>query len=413
VRAGEMVGLLGPNGAGKSTLLQLASGVLRPQAGRVWLNERDIHTLAHQEVARHVAMVPQEFSVPFAYTVRQLVELGRTPHLGLLGVPRREDAQAVDEALDATALSALSQRVFNHLSGGERQRVLVALALAQSGGLLLLDEPTAHLDVRHQVEIMELLCRLNQERHLTIVAALHDLNLAARYFPRLILLHHEIVADGSPTAVLDAHLLSRAYEAAIKVGILRGEVSLSVLPSSHAAADVGPLDDCDALPKVHLVAGGGSGELAMRALADAGVPFSVAALNIGDSDHQLATHLAACWVTEPPFAPVSASGLAAARASMLEAEVVIICPVPFGAGNLPLLQAAVEAAANGRRVVLWEPGAESARAADPKVMLARVGARDFSDGRATALYTALLAAGAHVVTAAAALADIVLPLPDP
>jgi iron complex transport system ATP-binding protein len=230
VRRGERVGLLGPNGAGKSTLLRLASGVLRPGSGRVLLAGAEVRALPRDEVARRVAVVPQDFSVRFAYTVRQLVELGRTAHAGSWGVLRAADRQVVARALAATDLDTLADRVFNELSGGERQRVLVAMALAQASPVVLLDEPTAHLDIRHQIEVLELLRRLNHERGLTVLAALHDLNLAARYFPRLVLFRNEIIADGPPAAVLDPALLSRVYETPVRVGRLAGETYLSVLP---------------------------------------------------------------------------------------------------------------------------------------------------------------------------------------
>ena len=240
VDEGEMVGLLGPNGAGKSTLLKLASGVIRPQAGRVLLGAHEAHRLARAAAARQVAVVPQEFSVQFAYTVRQLVELGRTAHLGAWGILGARDRAAVDAAIGATGLTELADRVYNALSGGERQRVLVAMALAQSSGMLLLDEPTAHLDIRHQVEVLELLCRLNRQRGLTVVAAIHDLNLAARYFPRLVLFRHGVVADGPPAAVLDGGLLAAIYQTPIQVGILRGEEHLSVLPPGGRASPPAP-----------------------------------------------------------------------------------------------------------------------------------------------------------------------------
>ena len=230
VGRGERVGLLGPNGAGKSTLLRLASGVLRAGSGRVVLAGDEVRALARDEVARRVAVVPQDFSVQFAFTVRQLVELGRTAHAGSWGFLRAADHRAVERALEATELAALSGRVFNELSGGERQRVLVAMALAQASPVVLLDEPTAHLDIHHQIEVLELLRRLNHERGLTVIAALHDLNLAARYFPRLVLFRNAIIADGPPEVVLDAALLARVYETPVRVGRLAGEAYLSVLP---------------------------------------------------------------------------------------------------------------------------------------------------------------------------------------
>jgi cobalamin transport system ATP-binding protein len=399
IQPGEMVALLGPNGAGKSTLLKLASGALRPQRGRVTLGGRDMRSLSREAVARRVAMAPQDFGVQFSYTVRQIVELGRTPHLGSWGVMRAADRRAVDEAMDLVGVTPLADRVFAELSGGERQWALIALTLAQQAPTLLLDEPTAHLDIRRQIETLELLRRLNHTRGLTVLAAMHDINLAARYFPRLALFKRRIVADGPPASALDPATLSALYETPVRVGILRGDERLSVqLPPVVEAGDGAPVSAVAAPPiQAHVVAGGGSGELLMRALADAGIPFSAGPLNVGDSDHALAERLAALVLTEPPYAPVSPEGLAAAREHIAEAGALVICPSPLGPGNVALLDAALQARQHGARVIVLEPGA----AEDASRPLAHVAARDFS-GRGIAAYEALLAAGAVVAFSPAA-----------
>lgn len=228
---GEMVALLGPNGAGKSTLLRLASGVLTPSAGSISLLGRPLGSYARREIARAVAVLPQDFSVQFAYTVRQVVALGRTPHLGAWNTASSADRVAVEDALAATNTAELAERVFNELSGGERQRVLLALALAQESSVILLDEPTAHLDVKHQVESLDLLRALNRDRGVTILAAMHDLNLAARYFPRLALLEGALLADGTPATVLTPANLRHAYGADLLVGVLDGDQHLTIVPA--------------------------------------------------------------------------------------------------------------------------------------------------------------------------------------
>jgi iron complex transport system ATP-binding protein len=412
VAAGEMVALLGPNGAGKSTLLGLASGVLRPDSGRVLLHGEDLHRLPRRRIARQIAVVPQEFSVQFSYTVRQLVEMGRAPHLGMLGAFGPADRAAVDEALAATSTADLADRVFNELSGGERQRAIVALALAQAPSILLLDEPTAHLDIKHQVEALALVRRLNAERGLTVVAALHDLNLAARYFSRLVLFRREIVADGPPGHVLEPALLSGVYGTPVRIGILRGEEYLSVLPPGHLE-DGSQAPDSITTPRVHVLAGGGSGELLMRALADAGVPFSAGPLNAGDSDAALARRLAALTLEEPPYAAISPEGLAAVRERMRAVNAVVICPMPLGHGNMALLDAAREALAAKVRVILLEPALGRASRAgagaqiDEDAALEAVAARDFS-GRGVELYRALAAGGAVWVPSTGDVAGMVL-----
>lgn len=420
VAAGEMVGLIGPNGAGKSTLFRLACGLLKPFTGAIHIQGDDVRTLAREEIARRIAVVPQDFSVQFAYTVRQIVELGRMPHLGAWGTLSAADRRSVDHALATTNTLALADHVFQELSGGERQRVMLALALAQDATIVLLDEPTAHLDIKHQIESLDLLRRLNAERGLTVIAILHDLNLAARYFDRLALLQHTLVADGPPAHVLDAALLSRVYETNVQVGIMRGEEHLSVLPPGQSTAVTAARTSDDdgagaAGPQVaaHVIAGGGSGEIVMRTLADARLLFTAGPLNVGDSDHALAQRLALHTITEPPYAPVSPQSVAAASERIAAAGAVAVCPMPLGAGNIALLELTLAACRAGTFVVLLEP----ARALNPTAgagvsigvsigtvgasdhvedrdaaTLAAVAQRDFT-GRGVALYSALAEAG--------------------
>src|SRR6266516_7753920 len=305
VQARQRVGLLGPNGSGKTTLLRLVSGILRPQQGKIFLEGRDLHQWSRRRIAQRIAVVPQELHMPFAFTVEHMVSLGRTPFLNFFGLQNKYDDEIVQDAIQATGIASLAQRIFNHLSGGERQRVMIAMALAQQPQLLLLDEPTSHLDIKYQIETLELVQRLNWERGVTVIAAMHDLNLAARYFPRLLLFQRGIVADAAPAEVLEPGVISRVYGVNVQVGILRGAEHISVLPprSEYAReATEEQQNGSGQRPIVHVIAGGGSGELMMRALADAHVAFVAGALNIGDSDHTLALRLAEAVITEQPYA---------------------------------------------------------------------------------------------------------------
>src|SRR3989440_2046192 len=352
VRAGEMVGLLGPNGSGKTTLLRLISGVLRPRQGKIFLEGRDLQQWGRRGVAQRIAVVPQELHMPFAFTVEHMVGLGRTPFVNFLGSQTRYDQGIVQEAMQAAGIDILAHRVFNELSGGERQRVIIAMALAQEPQLLLLDEPTSHLDIKYQVETLELVQRLNRERGVTVIAAMHDLNLAARYFPRLLLFQRGIVADAGPAEVLEPKLLSRVYGVNVQVGILRGAEHLSVMPPNSQPIEETEEGNSSISSRVHVIAGGGSGELMMRALADAQIPFIAGALNIGDSDHTLALRLAGEVITEQPYAPISPPILELVRARLEHIAVLIICPVPVGPGNLTLLHEAAQAARRGAIVLL-------------------------------------------------------------
>ena len=218
IHAGERIAILGPNGVGKTTLLKLLSGTLSPSKGSILLDGRELHTVPRQELARKIAVVPQDLTVPFAFTAREIIELGRTPYLGLLRGFRVDDRRAVEQAMQLTDTIDLGGRIINELSGGERQRVIIAMALAQEPEILLLDEPTHLLDITRQAEILDLVTELNRDGGLTVVAAIHDLNLAGRYFNRLIILHRgAVLAEGTPEAVLRADIVEEAYGGPVEI----------------------------------------------------------------------------------------------------------------------------------------------------------------------------------------------------
>ena len=217
VEGGEWVALIGPNGAGKTTLLR-AIARLVPFAGEITLDGRPVAELSRSELARLVAVVPQEPSTPPWMTVAEYVLLGRTPHLGPLAKEGLRDRDAAARALARLDLLGFVDRRLGTLSGGEKQRVVVARALAQEAAIVLLDEPTAALDIGHQQQALDLLDGLRAESGLTLVAAMHDLTLAAQYADRMLLLDAgRVVADGAPTEVLTAAVIARHYGAAIDV----------------------------------------------------------------------------------------------------------------------------------------------------------------------------------------------------
>jgi len=218
LREGDFLGLIGPNGCGKSTLIRAATGGLPLDSGAVWLEGRDLGSCPRREVARRLGVVPQGAACAAGFTVREIVAMGRHPHLGRFGRPGREDERRVDEALDQTGTLHLAERQVSELSGGERQRVVVARGLAQTPRLLLLDEPTNHLDINHQVEIFDLLLRLNQEQGLTLLCATHELNLAAEFADTVLLLHRgQRLRLGPPAEVLEQELLEEVFETELDV----------------------------------------------------------------------------------------------------------------------------------------------------------------------------------------------------
>jgi iron complex transport system ATP-binding protein len=235
---GDLTAVIGPNGAGKTTLLNCINGLARPDSGRIELHGCDLEGLDARRRARIVATVPQEFRIPFAYRVREIVALGRSPHLGFWGGLSEGDQRTVDEALAQTETTELQSRRFNELSGGERQRVVVALALAQQPRILLLDEPTTHLDLSHQIEILNLVRGVNRERNVTVLACLHDINLAAAFFRRMIVIDAgRLVADGPPGDVLTPDLMAEVFK--IRAEVVTDPVSGQprVVPHVHPNGD--------------------------------------------------------------------------------------------------------------------------------------------------------------------------------
>jgi iron complex transport system ATP-binding protein len=222
IGAGAWVAVVGPNGAGKTTLLHVLGGLLDPRAatliGTVQVTGLDPRRAGRRRTARRVALVPQRPVVPAGLRVRDLVLLGRTPHIGVLGGESSRDRAAVTEALDRLHLTHLSGRVATELSGGELQRVVLARALVQQPAVVLLDEPTSALDIGHQQTVLDLVDRLRREEGLTVVAAMHDLTLAGQYAERLIVLDAgEVIADGPPSHVLTPQLMAKVYEARVRV----------------------------------------------------------------------------------------------------------------------------------------------------------------------------------------------------
>jgi len=215
---GEFLALIGPNGSGKTTLLRALAGVLAPKAGRVLLEGRPINALPRYQIARRLAVVPQMTSPPFEFTVREIVQMGRAPHLGRLQPEGPADRAAIAEALAVTATEHLAERPVTELSGGELQRVTIARALAQQAPIMLLDEPAAFLDINHQQQIFNLLARLNATDQRSILCISHDLNLAAEYAHRLVLIAAgQVVCAGTPEEVLTAELIRLVYGCEVEV----------------------------------------------------------------------------------------------------------------------------------------------------------------------------------------------------
>jgi len=215
---GELAGIIGPNGSGKSTLLRLMTHVLHPSAGRTMYAGADIKKMSARDLARRVAFVSQDTTIHFSFKVWEIVLMGRTPHLGRMQFETKKDFAIAERAMELTDTLHLKNKEIDNLSAGERQRVFIAKALAQEPELLFLDEPTSHLDVGHQIRVLDLLKKLNKEKSITIVIVLHDLNLASEYCQRIVLLDKgSIFAQGSPEEVLTYENIEAVYKTVVIV----------------------------------------------------------------------------------------------------------------------------------------------------------------------------------------------------
>lgn len=312
VEPGEFVGLVGPNGAGKTTLLRILTGLLEPDGGSVRLDGERLADLSSTERSRRVGVVPQDTHVGFSFSATQLVEMGRHPHRSRLDWSG--DHRPVRSAMEETDTWTLRERTADELSGGEKQRVLLARALAQEPDLLVLDEPTASLDINHQIRVLDLVAEQVTEGRAAI-AAIHDLDLAARYCDRLLLLHEgSVTSRGPPESVLADDTLARAFDT--RTAITRDAISGTprVVVLSEPGSGSG---------RVHIVGGGAGGARAVRTLWEAGYDLSLGPVPRGDVAATLADHLDIPVVTSPPFRPPDDQIRTRCRHHVAEADVVI------------------------------------------------------------------------------------------
>lgn len=229
VPEGRLAVLLGPNGSGKTTLFKCLAGLWKAETGKICFDGNDIALISHRERARLLAVVPQEHSPPFPYSVMEAVLMGRAPHVGLYAAPSERDEEAAWTALMAVGVSHLADRPYTRISGGERQLVLIARALAQDAPLLLLDEPTSHLDFRNQHMVLETVRRVAAEKGLTVLMTLHDPNLASFFAHQVVMLRDGgIVADGGPSEVLTEVNLAHLYN--IGIGVVMGAERRLIYP---------------------------------------------------------------------------------------------------------------------------------------------------------------------------------------
>jgi iron complex transport system ATP-binding protein len=373
-RPGEVTGLIGPNGSGKTTLVRVASRGLAPRRGSVRVAGADPYTLSSKEAARLVGVVPQELAPAFDYTVLEVVLMGRSPYRAGWSGHGSDDWAQARRAMAAASVLHLADRPIGELSGGERQRAVLAQALAQDTPVLLLDEPTTHLDIRHMVEILGLVRGLARAEGKAILAIFHDLNLASSYCDVIFALAEgQVVTSGSPVEVITADLVRDVFGLEADVSPAGAAGRPSVVVSPPVARERTLIGDA---PRAHVVGGAGRGAAAIRGLAERGLDVSVGVLHGGDTDAAVAERLNLLRVTVPPFSSIDRRSAEDTQELMRRASVVIVCDAPFGPGNVENLHLALRAARAGVRIMVLEQ--------------VPIEERDFTGGEATVLWHELV-----------------------
>ena len=350
--AGHFISLLGPNGAGKTTLLRTLSRHLLPLAGEVWVQGRPLASLSAMELARIMAVVLTDKVAPPLFTVFEFVALGRYPHTDYLGCMREADHQAVVTSLAAVHAADLAHRPFTDLSDGERQKVLVARALAQEPQVLLLDEPTIHLDLKHRVEVMAILRDLCRSKGITVVASLHDVDVSAKVSDRVALIKDGGLLNwGPPETVLTPEAVAGLYDFdKAEFNCHLGGIEL------RGDSDQG---------RAFVVGGMGSGTLVYRMLAKKGFAITTGVIHTNDLDCYVANALGADCVTVPPMETLTSDAMVRAADHMAACDLVIDCGFtvgPMNLANMELLQSALN---QGKTVLTLRKNDHQAAADSP------------------------------------------------
>lgn len=373
---GTFTGIIGPNGSGKTTLLKAFSRVI-PSSGILELNGKAVSEYTPAELGMALGFVPQDEGRPFSYTVLQVVLMARYARTSRFSALNPDDYARCDRALEETGIAHLKDRSIRALSGGEWQRVLIARALAQDTRVLLLDEPTSHLDLSHQTDILALMRRLAGSGS-TIIGIFHDLNLAALFCDRLIMIRNgRVVADDTPAKVMTAGKIREVYGASVAVSChpATGRTFLMPLVSqSRSRTRVSPLN-------VLVVSGGGSGADLLHFLAGKGFSISAGILATTDTDYLAAKALEVPCIAVMPFSQIPAHSLEKFKTALHRADCILFSCHPLGSGNLPVLLALRDA--DPFRIIIHLPSDRD------------FNSYDFTKGAASSAFLDLCAAGAQ------------------
>ena len=377
VNRGDLVALLGANGAGKSTLLRCISRILQPDAGHILLDGQELKKFNNRETARLMAVVPQETTADFDFTVEDIVMMGRFPYLQRFKKESENDQAIVRRSMELTGVLHLADRSIAALSGGEKQRVVMARAVAQQPRVLLLDEPTANLDIGYQSMLLELASRLNREEQVTVIAAIHDINLAVHHFNRFILLADgRVLAAGRAEEVITAENIKKSYgvQASIFRHPLHGVLQISVIKNRRSVdKELGAM-------RVHVIGGGEEALPTLELLSQKGFNLSVGPVSSQDRGCRFAHFHGLPVVIVPPFTAMNSDHRSAHLSLLRQSDLIVIPPIPFGEGNLSLFEEVEIVLDEGKNVCLIDPD--------------NIKERDYSNGKAGQVLSRLIDKGA-------------------
>lgn len=344
---GQVICLLGPNGAGKTTVLRTLSGLLAPVSGTVEVEGVGIGSLKQKELSRRLSLVLTESITPSLTTVEELVSMGRTPYTGLMGRLTDEDRRIVAEAIETVGAGSLRERYYDELSDGEKQKVMIARALVQEPQLMILDEPTSHLDVRHKIEVIRVLQRLSGEKGITCILSLHDIDLALKGCQIVLLVRDgKIAAQGTPEEVVGNGCIGELYDiSGARYSELLGAVELTGRASGE----------------IFVAGGAGSGVRLYRALSRSGYGLTAGVLHRGDVDFQVAEPICSKVIAEESFEPISRENADKAFALIRAAKCVVDSGFPIGSENLENAALLKRAAESGKPVLSLRDPKEGAR----------------------------------------------------
>ncbi len=383
IEKNSFISILGPNGAGKSTIVNLLSKVLTGYDGEILIGGSNIKDLSQIEIAKKIAVVPQSTSMGFNFSVFETVMLGRYPYLSRFKSESQEDFKIVNEVMKLTRTEIFKDKNYNELSGGEKQRVIIAQTLVQNSPIIILDEPTSHLDINFQIEFMELFFSLFKNNKKTIVGIFHDINLAIQYSEKIMLLKDGgVFSFGNVEEVITRANMMSVFNSDVYIGKNPFTGKLYVSPNFNLKS-IHANEIIKKEIKVHVIGGGGAASPILNMLHNSGYIVSTGVVNNLDTDLDTAEQLGITFINEAPFSPISEEAYLRNLELIKTSDFVILPCVEFGNGNFMNLSAALEAIRMGKKVFV--------------INTTDIDTRDYVDGKAKLLYSEILSGNAIVL----------------